>query len=55
VRQTRTFPGLTKEVGSDILVSGITRARLGDEFDLAALPAVQVKGKSEEVEVWELR
>jgi adenylate cyclase len=47
--------GLTKEIGSDILVSGTTRARLGDEFDLAALPAVQVKGKSAEVEVWQLR
>ena len=47
--------GLTKDVGADILVSGTTRARLGDEFDLAALPAARVKGKSAEVEVWRLR
>jgi len=47
--------GLTKDVGADILVSGTTRTRLGDEFDLAALPAARVKGKSAEVEVWRLR
>lgn len=45
---------LTKEVGCDILVSGDTRHRLDDEFSLTALPAVRLKGKSEEVEVFRL-
>jgi class 3 adenylate cyclase len=46
--------GLTKEVGCDVLVSGDTRRLLDGEFDLAPLPAVRVKGKSEEVEVFRL-
>ena len=43
---------LTKEVGCDVLVSGATRRRLDAEFALTPLPAVRVKGKSEEVEVF---
>ncbi len=43
--------GLTKEVGTDILVSGTTARRL-DGIALEALPAVSVKGKSAEVEVF---
>jgi adenylate cyclase len=45
---------LTKEFGSDILVSGDTRRQLDARFDLVQLPAVRVKGKSLEVEVYRL-
>ena len=45
---------LNKEFGSDILVSGDTRRRLDGQFDLVQLPAVRVKGKSDEVEVYRL-
>jgi adenylate cyclase len=45
---------LTKEVGCDILVSADTRRHLDGDFDLTPLPAVRVKGKSEEVEVFRL-
>lgn len=45
---------LTKELGCDILVSGDTRRHLDGEFALTPLPAVRVKGKSEEVEVFSL-
>src|SRR5437867_1308943 len=45
---------LNKEFGSDILVSGDTRRRLDGRFELVALPAVRVKGKSGEVEVYRL-
>jgi len=45
---------LNKEFGSDILVSGDTRRRLNGGFELVQLPAVRVKGKVEEVEVYRL-
>ncbi len=45
---------LNKEFGSDILVSGETRRRLDGQFELVQLPAVRVKGKSVEVEVYRL-
>jgi adenylate cyclase len=45
---------LTKELGCDILVSGDTRRQLDGDFALTPLPAVRVKGKSEEVEVFSL-
>lgn len=45
---------LTKEFGADILVSGDTRRQLDGQFDLVQLPAVRVKGKSVEVEVFRL-
>ena len=45
---------LNKEFGSDILVSGDTRRRLDGRFELVPLPAVRVKGKSVEVEVYRL-
>jgi adenylate cyclase len=45
---------LNKEFGSDVLVSGATRERLDGAFDLRPLPAVRVKGKSLEVEVYRL-
>jgi adenylate cyclase len=44
--------GLTKEVGGDLLVSGDTVRRLKEPFALEALPAVRVKGRSAEVEVY---
>jgi adenylate cyclase len=44
--------GLTKDVGADILVSATTARRLDDTVTLQALPAVRVKGKSAEVEVF---
>jgi adenylate cyclase len=43
---------LNKEVGSDILISGATRRLLNGSFELTPLPAVKVKGKSAEVEVY---
>jgi class 3 adenylate cyclase len=46
--------GLTKELAADVLVSGSTRGRMGDELPLRALPAVKVKGRVAEVEVFAL-
>jgi adenylate cyclase len=43
---------LTKEVGAEVLVSGATVRRLTEPFALEALPAVRVKGRSAEVEVY---
>ena len=43
---------LTKEVGAEVLVSGDTVRRLNEPFALEALPAVRVKGRSAEVEVY---
>ncbi|MBI4637553.1 MAG: HAMP domain-containing protein [Candidatus Rokubacteria bacterium] len=45
---------LTKQLGADILVSGTTRRLLDGGFALEPLPAVRVKGKSDEVEVYRL-
>jgi adenylate cyclase len=45
---------LTKEIGCDILLSSDTRRRVDGEFAVTPLPAVRVKGKSEEVEVFRL-
>ena len=44
--------GLTKEVGTDILVSATTARQLDSAAMLQSLPAVRVKGKSVEVEVF---
>jgi adenylate cyclase len=44
--------GLTKEVGADIVVSATTARGLDGAASLAPLPAVRVKGKSAEVEVF---
>jgi class 3 adenylate cyclase len=46
--------GLTRDAGCDVLVSGATRRRLDGEFALLPLPALRVKGKSDEVEVFRL-
>jgi adenylate cyclase len=45
---------LNKQLGSDILVSGTTRALLDGTFALTPLPAVRVKGRSVEVEIYRL-
>jgi adenylate cyclase len=45
---------LTKDAGGDILVSATTRARLDGGPALEPLPAVRVKGRSAEVEVYRL-
>jgi class 3 adenylate cyclase len=45
---------LTKELGADVLVSGTTRARLDGGVALVPLPAVKVKGRTAEVEVYAL-
>jgi adenylate cyclase len=46
--------GLTKELGSDIIISQATRSRLGDDLPLKALPATRIKGKSQPVEIFAL-
>jgi class 3 adenylate cyclase len=45
---------LTKEMGGDILVSGSTRRLLDGDVETIPLPAVRVKGKSAEIEVYRL-
>ena len=45
---------LTKDLGSDILVSGATRRLLPGRFEIVDLPAVRVKGKSDEIAVCKL-
>jgi adenylate cyclase len=44
--------GLTKDVGADILVSAMTARRVNGGVTLEPLPAVRVKGRSSEVEVF---
>jgi adenylate cyclase len=46
--------GLTKELATDVLVSGTTRARLNGGVALRALPSVRVKGRTAEIEVYAL-
>jgi adenylate cyclase len=46
--------GLTKELQTDVLVSATTRARLNGELPLRPLPAVKVRGRTAEVEVYAL-
>ncbi len=59
VNLTSRIQALNKDLGTHMLVSGVTKARLDDsgatgEFSLKPLPAVHVKGRSAEVEVFEL-
>jgi len=56
VNLTSRIQSLNKEFGTQILMSGVTRARLppGADFKLAPLPTVKVKGRSAEVEVFSL-
>jgi adenylate cyclase len=44
--------GLTKDVGTDIVISAATAAHLDGTVVLERLPAARVKGKSAEVEVY---
>ncbi len=46
--------GLTRELHADVLVSGTTRARIDGDLPLRALPALRVKGREAEVEVYAL-
>jgi class 3 adenylate cyclase len=46
--------GLTKELSADVLVSSTTRERLGEDLTLRRMPAVKVKGRAAEVEVYAL-
>jgi adenylate cyclase len=46
--------GLTKDFGTDILISSTTRERLGPGLTVEALPAIRVKGRSEEVAVFKV-
>ena len=46
--------GLTKELGKEIIVSKATQERLEDDFPLEKLPAAEVKGKSQPVEIFAL-
>jgi class 3 adenylate cyclase len=46
---------LNKEFGTQVLVSGVTHARLSSPVGLESMPAVRVKGRSAEVAVFALR
>jgi adenylate cyclase len=46
---------LNKDLGTQVLVSGATHARLSSPVGLDSLPAVHVKGRSAEVAVFALR
>jgi len=46
--------GLTKELKTDVVVSGTTRAHLDDDLPLTRLPAMKVKGRTADVEVYAL-
>jgi len=46
--------GLNKMYGSQVLVSDVTRAELGDQFVLRAVDVVRVKGKGKPTEVFEV-
>jgi adenylate cyclase len=45
---------LNKQFGTHVLVSGTTRALLQDAHGLTPMPAVRVKGRAAEVEVFAL-
>jgi adenylate cyclase len=46
---------LNKDFGTQVLVSGVTHARLSSPVGFESLPAVRVKGRSAEVSVFALR
>jgi len=54
VNLTSRIQALNKDFGTHTLVSSATRARLKAAFDLKPLPAVRVKGRAAEVEVYSL-
>ena len=45
---------LNKVFGTEIILSGATRAHLGERFPLVALPPTLVKGKSHAVDIYSL-
>ena len=47
--------GLNKEFSTEIIISGTTRLRLDDSYQLKKLPDTEVKGKSRSVEIYALR
>jgi adenylate cyclase len=54
VNLTSRIQALNKDFGTDILVSGATRALLDPAHELKPLPMVRVKGRAAEVEVFSL-
>jgi adenylate cyclase len=54
VNLTSRIQALNKDFGTHILVSGATRACLTADYPLQPLPAVRVKGRTAEVEVYSL-
>jgi adenylate cyclase len=46
--------GLNKEFNTSILVSAAIHDAVADRFDLRPLGLVQVKGRAEKVDLWEL-
>ena len=58
VNLTSRIQSLNKDFGTEILVSGVTRDRIAPgrmaAYNLTALPAVRVKGRTAEVEVYSL-
>jgi class 3 adenylate cyclase len=52
VNTASRFSGLAK--GRQILVTKATRERLGSEFKINHLPLTKIKGKAEEVDVFEI-
>jgi adenylate cyclase len=43
---------LNKEMGTEILITEATRAGLRETLSLKALPAVRVKGKAQEIQIY---
>jgi adenylate cyclase len=46
--------GLNKEFGTEIIISGSTRAHQGDHYEWISLPPTMVKGKSQPIEIFTL-
>jgi adenylate cyclase len=45
---------LNKEFNTEIILSGVTRARINGDFPLKELPATRVKGKSGAIQIFSL-
>jgi adenylate cyclase len=46
---------LTSAMQVDLLITEVIRDKLGDDFDLAPMPAAMVKGKAEPIRTWTVR
>src|SRR6266540_3566533 len=44
--------GLTKEAGTPVLASAVTRAQVGDRYDWRAVPPMTARGKTEPLELY---